>query len=326
METAGTEPTTPTAELGGITATDTGTEPDITSPAEGECAATEETTDSTEETQEWSTEEAQPTGKRQVTFEERVAEVAEKKAAALVEEKMNEFLAKAEQERTARTQAEYAPAEVEEQVKTNIARNTIAMRNLEQEMDLAGVDTAEGRELLNQYYGLREGVGNAETALADNQQKRMAHEVQAKQTAQEQQFFQKMQGEIDTVSELKRQSLNLTPEVWAEGRKMFAQECKADPMVQRTFDDLVRISPAMAVNNASDRMEKSMAEKAKAIQTKNTAKEKTFSGAEGGTATTTNFDKVRNFDDLQKLHSREINQFAKEHPKRFADLKARRFR
>lgn len=261
-----------------------------------------------------------------LSLEDRVSDLVEQRTAEFKAEfeALKQYM---ESDKQARQQANFAPIEVELQAEENIARQTIAMRQLEQDIELAGPDTAEGRQLLRQYFQVQAWVEDATNALKGNRSRRLMAENQAKQKEEEQRFFQSRQADINQLAELKRTTMNVSPEAWAEGRKLFAAECTSNPMIQRQFDDLARIAPSMAVEFAANHIQSIMSERAKALQQKATAKTSTFSVSEsGGAATAANFDKVKTWGDLIKLHSKEINEFARQHPKRFEDMKSKHFR
>ena len=58
-------------------------------------------------------------------------------------------------------------------------------------------------------------------------------------------------------------------------------------------------------------------------QKREEGKEKTLSG--GGDGSTPSFANVTSWGDLMKMHSKQINQFAREHPKKYETLKKQRF-
>lgn len=169
------------------------------------------------------------------------------------------------------------------------------------------------------------------TALVDgvdaNEQKKAAWEAKQAEQQQQTQQVAAINAEIAKASELVAKEYNIAPDLWKKAEDWFIGERKAKPLIDQQYRDLVyRQGPVAALLWAKEYVEKNMGAGAKAdIAKKEEAKGK-IPSVNPNSETIVAGKTVKNWDDLMKLPSKEINKFCKENNKEFQRLKNAHFK
>ena len=315
--TPAAEPTT--------TTTDTGADSPGTQPAAVEGGAEVPAADEGETTSQEGTEEAQPEGEKkshQKTLEERAEEIADRK--------IQQRLAEAEQRRREESvsQPDYIPVD-QTAYDNHIAKLIISERNLQDELAL---EPENPLELVRQIRAIQQERQTLEAQFDANEKKRAAWEARNQQTKEEQARQQRIQTEIDSAIANIPQTHGLTPDVVEAGMRFITDAFAKDVKLEQRFNNIVYhksmyqgfsgVDAAIewAVSYAQENMSKA-AEAATAKRESGKLLNPAASGGEGGS-----FANINSFADLMKLPSNKINQFAKEHPQKFSNLKEKHFK
>lgn len=255
------------------------------------------------------------TGQRKLTLEERAAEIAEKRATEIAEQRM----AKMEAE----LREKFAAPDPPDFVNVDMAA---IQSHIEQKLTEVEALRLDGRVL--EALDIEDEVRELRAAVKENEAKKRAYmERQAKkdESANEQKAFaEKVNRALLDAAPIVMKGLGATQEAWDAGEKFFQSARQADPLLDAEYRERVMLEgPVRAIRWAAEYTQKKMAETVgKDRQKKEEGKEKTVNaGGDGGNQ----FANVKNWDDLMKLPSTDINRFAKDHPKRFADIKNKRF-
>lgn len=312
VASTGADAVTPAAELGSAeVTTDTGAETQtVTAEGQGEV---EETT-SQEGDIATGGEENPDKGAHQKTLEQRAEEIAERKIREF-EQKLQ-----AQMERKA---PDFDPPEAEAMVQKNIVAATVRMRSIESELELSGDDADPA--LIQEHWRLKRWIAQAETALDENQRRRMAWEEREAGTAKMQAQIAAVNAQIVEASPIVAQGLGISKESWDAGEKWFIEQRKANPMLDAEYRErCLREGAVRGLRWAAEYVQKEMGKKSEAArQQKEEGKDKSIGGSSD---TVQDFANVKNWTDLMKLPSKDINRFSKDHPKRFAEIKRRHFR
>lgn len=311
----GAEAVTPAAESGSAeVTTETGADTQtVTAEGQGE-VETENGQESTDGATEGETQADKDRGAHQKTLEERAAEIAEKK--------FQELEARLQERMKAQT-PDFDPPEVEAMVQSNIVAATVRMRAIESEMEISSGDIDPA--LTQEYWQIKRWIAAAENALNENQKKRGEWEKKQKESSQQSAIIARVNAEIVEASPLVAQGLNISPEAWATGEKWFIEQRRANPLLDAEYRErCIRDGAFRGLKWAAEYVQREMGKKAEAAkQQKESGKDKAIGG---DAETAQSFASVKNWADLMKLPSKDINRFAKEHPKRFADMKAKHFK
>ena len=312
---------TPAAETTTI-ATGTGADSPESQPAavEGDAEVTAAETTSQE-----GTDEARPEGEKkshQKTLEERAEEIADRK--------IQQRLAEAEQRRReeSASQPDYIPVD-QAAYDNHIAHLIISERNLHDEL---AMEPDNPTELVRQIRAIQQERQALESQFDANEKRRAAWEARNQQTREEQARQQQIQAEIDSAIKNIPQTHGLTPDVVDAGMRFITDAFAKDAKLEQRFNNIVShksmyqgfsgVDAAIewAVSYAQDNMGKA-AEAEKAKRESGKLMNPAAAGGEGGS-----FSSINSFADLMKLPSSQINQFAKEHPQKFSNLKAKHFK
>lgn len=258
-------------------------------------------------------EENKDRGSHQKTLEERVRELSEKRVA-----EAEARLAKMEAQLKERF--EEPPDFVD--VDPNAYKNYVN-ELLERAEDLR----LEGNRM--EAFEIEEQVRKIKAAYATNEEKRKAW-LERKERAQQQQqqseeSNRQMNAAIAEASKLIQKDMKINDEAWASGEKWFMEQRKADPVLDAEYRERCwHEGPVRALKWAAGYVQ---AEMGKAAETAKAKKEAAKEKQVGGSADTkaSSFDSVKSWNDLMKLHSKDINRYAKENPKKFTELKKRHF-
>lgn len=317
----GAEPESQTAEVGGTTEeVSEGAETQETQAAESD----KETGESDESgTAEGGTEETEnkDKGAHQKSFEERLKEVEEK-----AEKKAQEYIERIERERQQREAAlkpSYAELDyqaINRDMNKSYAREQEILNEIS--LDPEQVDPALTQELRQ----IRIWRQQVESAIEQNERKKAEFLQKQQEKQQADAFWKARNSEIQETIKIMQEHEKVSDDVVDAIRGKWGDLVKADPLLQRQFDDGIRAGRITeTVKWASDMARKALTEAAqKTIDKKESGKEKQIGGDSKGEAVS--FDNIKNWNDLEKLHSKDINRFVREHPKRFAEIKQKRFK
>lgn len=284
-----------------------------------EVEANEEETTSQEGTEEAGTE-----GKKshQKTLEERAEEIADRK----IQQRLAEQEAKRKAEITDR------PDFIEINTTaydTHIARLIAAERGLQDELAL---DPDNPVELVRKIRAIQYERQSLETEFQENEKKREAWEARNQQTQKERESQQLIQQDIQKAVVDIPKARGIAPEVVEAGMKFVFESFQKDPLLEKRFDDIVMhkamyqgfSGPTAAVDWIVTYAQENMGKATQAERYKRENGKLLNPGGAGNSGGS--FDGVNSFDDLLKLPSSQVNQFAKEHPQKFQNLKDKHFK
>lgn len=313
----GAEPISQTAEVGG-------TETEVSEGAETQESQAAESGEETGETEESGTvedgteEENKDRGSHQKTLEERAAEIAEKKA--------QEYIERVEKERQEK-EAVVKPSFIElDHAAINRDLNKSYAREQEILNEIALDPDEADQSLTNELRAIRIWRQQVESAISENERKKSEFLQKQQERQQADAFWQARNDEIQETIKIMKETEKVSDEVEQAIKGKWSEMVKADPLLQREFDDGIRAGNiTKTVKWASDMARKALKESAqKTIEQKETGKAKQVGG--GSEPESVNFENVKSWGDLEKLHSRDINRFVREHPKKFAEIKRKRFK
>jgi hypothetical protein len=256
----------------------------------------------------------------QKTLEERAEEIADKK--------IQQRIAEAENRSKVETaaQPDFVPVDYNA-YDNHIAKLIVSERQIQDDLSL---DSENPAELVRALRKVQQERNSLETAFTANEQKRQSWEDRNKLSQQEEAYRQQTQADIDRSVAAIPQARGITPEALQAGQKYIAESFQKDPALQKRFNDIIShktmyqgfsgVDAAVewAVTYAQENMGKAATASLKAREE---GKEKTLGGGEGGDT-----GNISTFSDLLKLPSVQVNQFAKEHPQKFEDLKKAHFK
>lgn len=252
------------------------------------------------------------------TLEERAAEIADRRIAEA------EARWKAEREAQAASVPKFDSPEVEAQVERNIFAHETRMRDIEEQfrLDPQNLDPA----LVQEHRAIKRWIAEAENALELNRKRRQEWEVKQRASHQQQLVLGRMNADIAQATPIVRDSLGYSDEQWKSGEEWFKSQRSSNKLLDAEYRErCFREGPVRALQWAAGYVKDNMGKAAAAAkQGKEAGKDAAFSG--GGEGGGSGFENIRSFTDLQALHSKKINEFARLHPKRFAELKARHFK
>lgn len=302
------------------TTTDAGAVTPESQPAADESGATVETETTEQESAESATEEKKGHNK---TLEERAEEIADRK--------IQQRLAEAEQRRQAENTAQPDFVPIDYNAYDNyIAKLITAERQIQEELAL---DPEDPVILVRQLRRVQQERAKLENSFQQNEQKRQAWEQRNQLSVQQQVIFQQTQAEIDrTVAQIPA-TRGIDPEALEAGRKYISDAFQKDPTLQRRFDEIITHKTMYqgfsgvqaAVDWAIGYAQENMGKAADAARQKRESGKELNPGAAGSTGGGV-FSNIQTFNDLMKLPSAQINQFAKQHPQRFENLKTKHFK
>jgi hypothetical protein len=312
---AGADTHSQTAEVGGTQeVTDTGADTQETATAEGQG---EKGADSnTEEGAEGAAEEqSKDKGSHQKTFEERMAEIErknEEKLARMLEEKLAERKPEA---------PPFIPVDYDA-YDAHIASLVEAEEELRSQISLNPEEKVQLVRQLREVRGKREEL---ETAFLENEKKRLAWEKQSGEQQRQQEVINSINKAIADASPVVRDGMGIDPAVWDAGEKWFMEQRRVNPLLDAEYRERCFNGPFQALKWAAQYVKENMGKAAEAAkQQREQGKEKTVGS--GGEGTGSTFANIHSYGDLLKLPGNQINEFYKQHPKRFQELKARHFK
>lgn len=289
----------------------------VTETTEGESTTTE-SAEATEEKK-----------KHNKTLEERLKEVEEK--SQNIDKTVQARLAEAKrlEEQQKAAQPDYVPVDYDA-YDLHIAKLIKAENQIQADLTLDPENPAELVRMLRKVQAERQKL---EKSFEANEAKRTEFEAKQQLTQKEQQVFQQKQSDIGAAVAGIAETYGLAPEVVDAGVKYIDATFKGNPALQQKFNAIVDhksmyqgfSGPQAAVDWAFSYAQENMGKAATANRDKREAG-KELNPAASGSDTTGVFGKVDSFDDLMKLPSAQINQFAKEHPQKFENLKQKRFK
>lgn len=314
----GADTQTQTAEAGAtqeVTTTGADTQETATAEGQGEGADT-----TSQEGAQGATEDR---GSHQLTLEERAAQIADR----IVQER----LAEAEERRRAEAgeKPDFVPIDYAA-YDDHIARLVIRERQL---MDDLALDPDDPRAVMQQLRAVQSERMNLEAAFGENEKKREAWQKRQQEANRQTEFNRFVQEDINrTVSNLAK-ARNVSADMLESGRKHANESLKADPQLQKRFDDIILHRATYhgfsgvdaAVEMLWDRTTETMSKQAEAARAKKEeGKGQVVAGGEG--AVSADFANINSFSDLLKLPSPKINEFHRQHPKKYEELKKRHFK
>ena len=311
----GAEPVSQTAEDGGTTE-------EVSESAETQetpAAESGEETESTEsETEETGTEENKDRGEHQKTLEERVLELAEKKAAEKIAEIEKLRAEKEAAERPTFREIDYTA--VNRDMNKSYAREQEILNEIA--IDPDEVDPALTAELR----AIRIWRQQVETELEANEKAKAEFLKKQQDQRQQSEFWQQQNTRIQDTIKIIQEKEGASDEVVTAIRNKWSEMAKSDPLLQRQFDEGILAGKITeTVIWARKLAQAALSESAtKTLTKKESGKEKQIGGESGGESF--DFGKINTWNQLMELPSKKINQFAREHPKRFNEIKRKHFK
>lgn len=309
----GAAPVIPTAEGGGSQeVTETGADTH-TRTAEGEGSESAETT--SQEGAEGATEGSKDRGAHQKTLEERAAEIADRK----IQERIAQF----EQERQA-AQPDYIPLDYDV-YDAHIANLVAQERQFADEITLLEHNDPSRVQMVRELRKIQATRQAMENEFVENEKKRALWEVKQGERARYEATVVQINAGLAQASPVVRDALSISPEAWEAGEKWFVTQRQSNPLLDAEYRErCFTEGPIRALKWAATYVKENMGKAAEqSKQKREEGKDKTLSG--GGDGATLSFANVNSWGDLMKMHSKQINQFAKEHPKKYETLKKQRF-
>jgi hypothetical protein len=269
-----------------------------------------------EVTEEAVEEEKSDKGEHQLTLEERVAQVVEKRMADL-EAKF------AEQQKQQEAEApKHAPAEIVSQLQDMINGAILREQEILSDFQIED-DPGAKNKLAQELRQIRKWLPGAEEAIEQNEAMRTEWETKQAAQNQRQQQVQQVNTRIFSAVEMICEAEKIPADVKAEGEKFFKAARDKDPVLAAEYEDIIwGQGPVKAAKFAIDYVKQNMG---KGAQADKVAKEKAKSTQVGGAGGGLTPDGVKSWDKLMERPSTEINKFAREHPKAFETLKKARF-
>lgn len=305
----------PAAESGGTTeeVSESAETQDILAAESG--SETESTESGTEET---GTEENKDRGEHQKTLEERVLELAEKKAAEKVAEIEKLRAEKEAAERPTFREIDYTA--VNRDMNKSYAREQEILNEIA--IDPDEVDPALTAELR----AIRIWRQQVETELEANEKAKAEFLKKQQDQRQQSEFWQQQNTRIQDTIKIIQEKEGASDEVVTAIRNKWSEMAKSDPLLQRQFDEGILAGKITeTVIWARKLAQAALSESAtKTLAKKESGKEKQIGGESGGESF--DFGKINTWNQLMDLPSKQINQFAKEHPKRFNEIKRKHFK
>ena len=311
----GAEPVSQTAEDGGTTE-------EVSESAETQeipAAESGEETESTEsETEDTGTEKNKDRGEHQKTLEERVLELAEKKAA--------EKVAEIEKLRAEKEAAERPPFRELDHAAINREMNKSYAREQEILNEIAIDPDEVDPALTNELRAIRIWRQQVETELEANEKAKAEFLKKQQEQRQQSEYWQQQNARIQDTIKIIQEKEGASDEMVAAIRNKWSDMAKADPLLQRQFDEgILAGRHTETVIWARKLAQAALSEAAtKTIEKKESGKEKQIGGESGGESF--DFGKINTWNQLMELPSKKINQFAREHQKRFAEIKRKHFK
>jgi hypothetical protein len=294
-----------------------------TATAEGQSEVTEETTKSLDTGAETDTDTAEgqgdeeeggdenpDRGSHQLTMEERVVQLAEKRA----EEKFAELQARHEAEQRSRQEEQQRQAKPFVEIDVDVInQERVRLEFLIEEA--RSENTVEG---LRQAYKFKEDLDKLERAVVKNEEMRERWLKDQQVYAQNQAYEEAMMADFNETAEFYRQQKKIDPAVWMEGSKYIENLLATDLILRRQFQEKARrFGPIETISWIAEIAEKGLAEKAKVVQSKNEAKNKQVGGSGSSGSgknnaatvdyskmTSAEFAKFRNQQEAEKLKNR----------------------
>lgn len=314
----GAEPVSQTAEDGGTTeeVSESAETQEIPAAESGE--ETESTESETEETGTEEKEENPDKGTHQKTLEERVLELAEKKAAEKVAEIERLRADKEAAERPTFREIDYTA--VNRDMNKSYAREQEILNEIA--IDPDEVDPA----LTNELRAIRIWRQQVETELEANEKAKAEFLKKQQEQRQQSEYWQQQNARIQETIKIIQEKEGASDEVVTAIRNKWSEMAKADPLLQRQFDEGILAGKITeTVIWARKLAQAALSEAAtKTIEKKESGKEKQIGGESGGESF--DFGKINTWKQLMDLPSKQINQFAREHQKRFAEIKRKHFK
>lgn len=314
----GAEPVSQTAEDGGTTeeVSESAETQEIPAAESGE--ETESTESETEDTGTEEKEENPDKGAHQKTLEERVLELAEKKAAEKVAEIERLRAEKEAAERPTFREIDYTA--VNRDMNKSYAREQEILNEIA--IDPDEVDPA----LTNELRAIRIWRQQVETELAANEKAKDEFLKKQQEQRQQSEFWQQQHTRIQETIKIIQEKEKASDEVVTAIRNKWSEMAKADPLLQRQFDEgILAGRHTETVIWARKLAQAALSESAtKTLAKKESGKEKQIGGESGGESF--DFGKINTWNQLMELPEKKINQFAREHQKRFAEIKRKHFK
>ena len=316
----GAEPISQTAEVGG-------TETEVSEGAETQESQAAESGEETGETEESGTvedgteEENKDRGSHQKTLEERAAEIAEKKA--------QEYIERVEKERQEK-EAVVKPPFIELSREAIKSINRDMNKSYAREQDILNEIAIDPEEvdptLTAELRAIRIWRQQVETELEANEKAKAEFLKKQQEQRQQSEYWQQQNARIQDTIKIIQEKEGASDEVVTAIRNKWSEMAKADPLLQRQFDEgILAGRHTETVIWARKLAQTALSEAAtKTIQQKESGKDKQISGESGGESV--DFGKINTWSQLVELPSKHINQFAREHPKRSAEIKRKHFK
>ena len=314
----GAEPVSQTAEDGGTTEEVSESAETQENPAAESGEETESTESETEETGTEEKEENPDKGAHQKTLEERVLELAEKKAAEKVAEIERLRAEKEAAERPTFREIDYTA--VNRDMNKSYAREQEILNEIA--IDPDEVDPALTAELR----AIRIWRQQVETELEANEKAKAEFLKKQQEQRQQSEYWQQQNARIQDTIKIIQEKEGASDEMVAAIRNKWSDMAKADPLLQRQFDEgILAGRHTETVIWARKLAQAALSESAtKTLAKKESGKEKQIGGESGGESF--DFGKINTWNQLMELPSKKINQFAREHQKRFAEIKRKHFK
>lgn len=300
--------------------TENGADTQVAATAEGQVEGADTTSQEGDTTTE---EENSDRGNHQLTLEERAAQIADK----IVQERLAE--AEARRRAEAGERPDFVPIDYTA-YDDHVARLVVRERQL---MDDLALDPEDPREVMRQLRAVQSERATLESAFAENERKREAWLHRQQEVHRQTEFSRVVQEDINRTVAAMAKSRNISAEMIDAGRRHANEALKADPQLQKRFDDIITHRASYhgfsgvdaAVEMLWDRTTEAMSKQAEAArQKKEHGKGQVVAGGEG--AVSAEFSNVHTFSDLLKLPSPKINEFHRLHPKKYEEMKKRHFK